>query len=74
VVKARSLSWSGALERCSTRVVLSVILGLKGLPGTATIAYYKLSLNYDHKKYYNIGPWASMRKKKSFITLASSVI
>jgi hypothetical protein len=37
----------------------NIILGWKGLPGTNTLTYYKKFVNFDCKKFYNIGPWWS---------------
>ncbi len=50
VGKPRSIPQRG---RCFTRVGYSA---LKTLPWTNTRAHYKKFINYDYKKFYNIGP------------------
>ncbi len=37
--------------------LLPIRLGLKGLPGTNTLAYYKKSVKYVCKKFYSTGPY-----------------
>jgi hypothetical protein len=57
---------SEAAERCFTRVApalpANIMLGLKGLQGTNTLAYYKKSVNHSHKKFYSTGPWGQCYK------------
>jgi len=38
----------------------NIRLGWKGLPGTNSLDYHEK--NYDHKKFYNNGPWHSLLK------------
>ncbi len=40
----------------SVRSKLNIRLSWKDLPGTNGLAYYKKIVNYDRKKFYNIGP------------------
>jgi hypothetical protein len=46
----------------------NIRLGLKGLPGTNTLAYYK-HLKNSYKKFYNIGPCLH-QEKPSLLTEA----
>jgi hypothetical protein len=46
----------GASLRSATTLLTNIRLGRKGIPGTNTLAYYELSLNYGHKMFHNIGP------------------
>jgi hypothetical protein len=41
-------------------------LGWKGLQGTNTLAYYEYVVNYDRKKFNNIGPWLML----AFVTFS----
>jgi hypothetical protein len=63
VGNVRNLLKSGAPESYFTLTLLTNIrLSWKGLPRTNTLAYYKTLVNYDRKKFYNIGPWGQCYK------------
>jgi hypothetical protein len=47
-------SLKGTLRALST----NNIQGWKGLPGANTLAYLGTFVNYDRKKFCNIGPWS----------------
>jgi hypothetical protein len=58
VDKVRSLSWSGALERCfSSALALleNIGFGWEGMPGTNTLAYYKHSKITTVKSFIAMG-------------------
>jgi hypothetical protein len=40
--------------RSATTLLTNIRLGRKSIPGTNTLAYYELSLNYGRKKFHNI--------------------
>jgi hypothetical protein len=44
----------------------NIRLGWNGLPGTYTLAYFKKFVNYECKKFYDIGPGAADNDIKLF--------